>query len=118
MRRLPPAARVPEGSCHVPACADFNFRAPAPSRRQWPNVVPGTNTKGRKRFRLVFSPQALHFQTLFFGAVKGQAALVAAEIAVPPGTPEAGPGEIVLVNERYGIRLTRVVPASERLENL
>jgi hypothetical protein len=24
----------------------------------------------------------------------------------------------VLVNERYGIRLTRVVPATERLENL
>jgi len=27
-------------------------------------------------------------------------------------------GEVVLVNERYGIRLTRVVPASERLKNL
>ena len=27
-------------------------------------------------------------------------------------------GEIVLVNERYGIRLTRVVPASERMKNL
>lgn len=27
-------------------------------------------------------------------------------------------GEVVLVNERYGIRLTRVVPASERLRNL
>jgi len=27
-------------------------------------------------------------------------------------------GEVVLVNERYGIRLTRVVPASERMENL
>ena len=27
-------------------------------------------------------------------------------------------GEVVLINERYGIRLTRVVPASERLENL
>jgi flagellar motor switch protein FliN len=27
-------------------------------------------------------------------------------------------GEVVLVNERYGIRLTRVVPATERLENL
>lgn len=27
-------------------------------------------------------------------------------------------GEVVLVNERYGIRLTRVVPASERLANL
>jgi flagellar motor switch protein FliN len=27
-------------------------------------------------------------------------------------------GEVVLVNERYGIRLTRVVPANERLENL
>ncbi len=27
-------------------------------------------------------------------------------------------GEGVLVNERYGIRLTRVVPASERLESL
>ena len=27
-------------------------------------------------------------------------------------------GEIVLVNDRYGIRLTRVVPASERLDNL
>jgi hypothetical protein len=24
----------------------------------------------------------------------------------------------VLVNDRYGIRLTRVVPASERLDNL
>lgn len=27
-------------------------------------------------------------------------------------------GEVVLVNERYGIRLTRVVPPSERLEKL
>ena len=27
-------------------------------------------------------------------------------------------GEVVLVNDRYGIRLTRVVPASERLDNL
>ena len=27
-------------------------------------------------------------------------------------------GEVVLVNERYGIRLTRVVPANERLRNL
>jgi flagellar motor switch protein FliN/FliY len=27
-------------------------------------------------------------------------------------------GEVVLVNERYGIRLTRVVSAIERLENL
>jgi flagellar motor switch protein FliN/FliY len=27
-------------------------------------------------------------------------------------------GEIVLVNERYGIRLTRVAPASERMKNL
>jgi flagellar motor switch protein FliN/FliY len=27
-------------------------------------------------------------------------------------------GEVVLVNDRYGIRLTRVVTASERLENL
>lgn len=27
-------------------------------------------------------------------------------------------GEVVLVNDRYGIRLTRVVPATERLENL
>ncbi len=27
-------------------------------------------------------------------------------------------GEIVLVNERYGIRLTRVAPASERMSNL
>ena len=27
-------------------------------------------------------------------------------------------GEIVLVNDRYGIRLTRVVPASERMKNL
>jgi flagellar motor switch protein FliN/FliY len=27
-------------------------------------------------------------------------------------------GEVVLVNERYGIRLTRVVPASERMKNL
>jgi len=27
-------------------------------------------------------------------------------------------GEVVLVNDRYGIRLTRVVPASERMKNL
>lgn len=27
-------------------------------------------------------------------------------------------GEIVLVNERYGIRLTRVVPAEHRVKNL
>ena len=27
-------------------------------------------------------------------------------------------GEIVLVNDRYGIRLTRVVPASERMAQL
>ena len=27
-------------------------------------------------------------------------------------------GEVVIVNDRYGIRLTRVVPASERLRNL
>jgi len=27
-------------------------------------------------------------------------------------------GEVVLVNDRYGIRLTRVVPADERLRNL
>ena len=27
-------------------------------------------------------------------------------------------GEVVLVNERYGIRLTRVGPASERMKNL
>jgi flagellar motor switch protein FliN/FliY len=27
-------------------------------------------------------------------------------------------GEVVLVNESYGIRLTRVVPASERTKNL
>ena len=27
-------------------------------------------------------------------------------------------GEVVLVNDRYGIHLTRVVPASERLDNL
>jgi flagellar motor switch protein FliN/FliY len=27
-------------------------------------------------------------------------------------------GEVVLVNDRYGIRLTRVVPANERLRNL
>ena len=27
-------------------------------------------------------------------------------------------GGVVLVNDRYGIRLTRVVPASERLNNL
>lgn len=27
-------------------------------------------------------------------------------------------GEVVLVNDRYGIRLTRVVPAAERLDNL
>ena len=27
-------------------------------------------------------------------------------------------GEVVLVDDRYGIRLTRVVPASERMKNL
>lgn len=27
-------------------------------------------------------------------------------------------GEIVLVNERYGVRLTRVIPASERMEKI
>ena len=27
-------------------------------------------------------------------------------------------GEVVTVNDRYGIRLTRVVPASERMKNL
>ncbi|MDH4483217.1 MAG: flagellar motor switch protein FliN [Rhodoferax sp.] len=27
-------------------------------------------------------------------------------------------GEVVLVNERYGVRLTRVVPASERMKHL
>ena len=27
-------------------------------------------------------------------------------------------GEIVLVNDRYGVRLTRVAPASERIKNL
>lgn len=27
-------------------------------------------------------------------------------------------GEVVLVNDRYGIRLTRVAPASERIQNL
>ena len=27
-------------------------------------------------------------------------------------------GEVVLVNDRYGIRLTRVVPASERMKNI
>jgi flagellar motor switch protein FliN/FliY len=27
-------------------------------------------------------------------------------------------GEVVLVNERYGLRLTRVIPASERMEKL
>jgi len=27
-------------------------------------------------------------------------------------------GEIVLVNDRYGIRLTRVAPAAERMKNL
>ena len=27
-------------------------------------------------------------------------------------------GEVVLVNNRYGIRLTRVVPASDRMKNL
>ena len=59
----------------------------APSRR-CPHVVPGTNTKGRKRFRLSFSPQALHFQTLFLGAVKAEAADVTAKVAVPPGRQE------------------------------
>ena len=29
-----------------------------------------------------------------------------------------GQGEVVLVNDRYGIRLTRVVTAAERLKNL
>jgi flagellar motor switch protein FliN/FliY len=32
--------------------------------------------------------------------------------------PVVAQGEVVLVNERYGIRLTRVVPASERMKNL
>ena len=59
----------------------------APSRR-CPHVVPGTNTKGRKRFRLSFSPQAPYFQTLFFDAVKAEAADVPPEVAVPPGRPE------------------------------
>ena len=27
-------------------------------------------------------------------------------------------GEVVLVNDRYGVRLTRVAPASERIKNL
>ena len=27
-------------------------------------------------------------------------------------------GEVVIVNDRYGIRLTRVVPASERMRNI
>ena len=27
-------------------------------------------------------------------------------------------GEVVLVNDRYGIRLTRVVPSSDRMKNL
>jgi flagellar motor switch protein FliN/FliY len=27
-------------------------------------------------------------------------------------------GEVVLINERYGIRLTRVAPAAERMETL
>jgi len=27
-------------------------------------------------------------------------------------------GEVVLVNERYGVRLTRVIPASERMEKI
>jgi flagellar motor switch protein FliN/FliY len=27
-------------------------------------------------------------------------------------------GEIVLVNDRYGVRLTRVAPAAERMKNL
>ena len=27
-------------------------------------------------------------------------------------------GEIVLVNERYGVRLTRVIPAADRVKNL
>jgi len=27
-------------------------------------------------------------------------------------------GEVVLVNDRYGIRLTRVVPASERMKHI
>ena len=27
-------------------------------------------------------------------------------------------GEVVLVNDRYGVRLTRVAPASERMKNL
>lgn len=27
-------------------------------------------------------------------------------------------GEVVLINDRYGIRLTRVVPAAERMESL
>ncbi len=37
---------------------------------------------------------------------------------VPVNNTVVAQGEVVLVNERYGIRLTRVVPASERLESL
>lgn len=71
--------------------------------RQCSNVVPGTNTKGRKRFRLVFSPQAPIFQLIFSGgpkapvfpisAVKGEAAHMAAKILVTPGRAEARCGE-------------------------
>lgn len=27
-------------------------------------------------------------------------------------------GEVVLVNERYGVRLTQVIPAAERIKNI
>ena len=32
--------------------------------------------------------------------------------------PVVAQGEIVLVNDRYGVRLTRVAPAAERMKNL
>ena len=33
-------------------------------------------------------------------------------------TLEVAQGEVVLVNDRYGIRLTRVVSAAQRIKNL
>ena len=56
-------------------------------------VVPGTNRKGRKRFRLGSSPRSPSFQSLFLFGLKHQTAQVAAEVLVPPGRPETGARE-------------------------
>ena len=43
--------------------------------------------------------------------------IVQAKPGVPVGSLVAQ-GEVVLVNDRYGVRLTRVVPSSERLKSI